>query len=204
MELTNLHWEIVIWVLYPEVSLVCGVTGWTLKRRNCEMRQRYKVTSPDESKNIELDFSRDPLKQKPFKEFIWNGEKNEFLTRNASSWGESCFMVHSLTWAEQIKNDFSLRTAKILGFYVIFFAVLIAFWFSLYTIFELTLIEGRPKYFGDGGIVKVPGMSFRPMPNITGDNWNFDRLTFNMNDTRDVELKIESVEYLFTSEVEIK
>lgn len=54
------------------------------------MRQRYTVTNPDEPKNIELDFSRDAHKQKTFKEFLWNGEKNEFLTRTASSWGESC------------------------------------------------------------------------------------------------------------------
>lgn len=62
-------------------------------------------------------------------------------------------------------------------------------------------MDGRPKRVGSDGIVQVPGLSFRPQPDITGDNWDFDRLRFDMNNSDDVETKIKSVDSLFASEL---
>lgn len=54
------------------------------------MRQRYTINNPDEVKTEQVDdFARRPTKPRSFQEFIWNGEKNEFLTRTCCSWGES-------------------------------------------------------------------------------------------------------------------
>lgn len=54
---------------------------------------------------------------------------------------------------------------KILLFYLIFYAVLAAFFVSMWFIFASTLLEGRPKYeLGESIIGQNPGLGFRPMP----------------------------------------
>lgn len=76
-----------------------------------------------------------------FKLFLWNGETSQFMGRTAGSW------------------------AKILLFYLLFYAALAGFFAGLLTIFWQTLEEDRPKYQLDKGLIgSNPGLGFRPMP----------------------------------------
>lgn len=76
-----------------------------------------------------------------FKQFLWNGETSECLGRTGSSW------------------------AKILLFYVLFYAVLAGFFAAIFAVFYQTLDESKPKWqLKDGLIGANPGLGFRPMP----------------------------------------
>lgn len=76
-----------------------------------------------------------------FKLFLWNGETSQFMGRTAGSW------------------------AKILFFYVLFYAALAAFFGALLTVFWQTLDDNKPKWqLADGIIGANPGLGFRPMP----------------------------------------
>ena len=58
-----------------------------------------------------------------------------------------------------------LFTAKILLFYVIFYAVLAGFFAAMLAVFYQTLDENKPKWQLDNGLIgSNPGLGFRPMP----------------------------------------
>jgi len=76
-----------------------------------------------------------------FKQFLWNSETSECLGRTGSSW------------------------AKILAFYVVFYAVLAGFFAAMLYVFYQTLDENKPKWQLDNGLIGAnPGLGFRPMP----------------------------------------
>lgn len=55
--------------------------------------------------------------------------------------------------------------AKILLFYVIFYAALAGFFAAIFAVFYQTLEENRPKWLLDNGLIgSNPGLGFRPMP----------------------------------------
>ncbi|XP_037708053.1 sodium/potassium-transporting ATPase subunit beta-2 isoform X2 [Drosophila subpulchrella] len=76
-----------------------------------------------------------------FKKFLWNSETSQCLGRTGSSW------------------------AKILLFYIIFYAALTGFFAAIFTVFYQTLDNEKPKWMLDNGIIgSNPGLGFRPMP----------------------------------------
>lgn len=76
-----------------------------------------------------------------FKQFLWNSETSELLGRTGGSW------------------------AKILLFYVIFYAALAGFFAAIFAVFYQTLDENKPKWQLDNGLIgSNPGLGFRPMP----------------------------------------
>jgi sodium/potassium-transporting ATPase subunit beta len=76
-----------------------------------------------------------------FKQFLWNSETSECLGRTGGSW------------------------AKILFFYVIFYAALAGFFAAMLAVFYQTLDESKPKWELDNGLIgSNPGLGFRPMP----------------------------------------
>ncbi|XP_047987248.1 sodium/potassium-transporting ATPase subunit beta-2 [Leguminivora glycinivorella] len=76
-----------------------------------------------------------------FRIFLWNSETGQFLGRTGSSW------------------------AKILLFYVIFYACLVGFFAGLLAVFYQTLDMKVPKWQLDSSIIgSNPGLGFRPMP----------------------------------------
>jgi len=76
-----------------------------------------------------------------FLKFLWNGDTSEFLGRTGSSW------------------------AKIIVFYIIFFAGLAAFFLLMLYIFFLTLDLQKPKWQMTSGLIgDNPGVGFRPQP----------------------------------------
>lgn len=76
-----------------------------------------------------------------FKTFLWNSETNQFMGRTAGSW------------------------AKILLFYLLFYAALIAFFAVMMAVFYQTLDARVPKYQLDSSLIgNNPGLGFRPMP----------------------------------------
>nr|XP_036669497.1 sodium/potassium-transporting ATPase subunit beta-2 isoform X1 [Drosophila suzukii]XP_036669498.1 sodium/potassium-transporting ATPase subunit beta-2 isoform X1 [Drosophila suzukii] len=76
-----------------------------------------------------------------FKKFLWNSETSQCLGRTGSSW------------------------AKILLFYIIFYAALTGFFAAIFTVFYQTLDNEKPKWMLDNGLIgSNPGLGFRPMP----------------------------------------
>lgn len=76
-----------------------------------------------------------------FRVFVWNSETNQFLGRTGSSW------------------------AKIILFYIIFYAALIGFFSAMLAIFYQTLDAKVPKWQQDSSLIgSNPGLGFRPMP----------------------------------------
>lgn len=76
-----------------------------------------------------------------FKQFLWNGETSECLGRTGGSW------------------------AKILLFYIIFYAALAGFFAAMLAVFYQTLDPSKPKWMLDNGLIgSNPGLGFRPMP----------------------------------------
>ncbi|XP_023172302.1 sodium/potassium-transporting ATPase subunit beta-2 isoform X1 [Drosophila hydei] len=76
-----------------------------------------------------------------FKKFIWNSETSQCLGRTGSSW------------------------AKILLFYIIFYAALTGFFAAIFAVFYQTLEVDKPKWMLDNGLIgSNPGLGFRPMP----------------------------------------
>lgn len=60
---------------------------------------------------------------------------------------------------------YSLVSAKILLFYVIFYAVLAGFFGAMLTVFYQTLDPNAPKWQLDNSLIgSNPGLGFRPMP----------------------------------------
>lgn len=63
------------------------------------------------------------------------------------------------------KNFLSFISAKILAFYVVFYAVLAGFFAAMLYVFYQTLDENKPKWQLDNGLIGAnPGLGFRPMP----------------------------------------
>lgn len=95
-------------------------------------------------KNKQGDFYTRPVKMgkwEGFKTFLWNSETSQFLGRTGSSW------------------------AKILLFYVIFYAALAGFFAAMLLVFYQTLDDNKPKWQQDEGLIgSNPGLGFRPMP----------------------------------------
>ncbi|XP_065163353.1 sodium/potassium-transporting ATPase subunit beta-2 isoform X1 [Atheta coriaria] len=76
-----------------------------------------------------------------FKQFLWNSETSQFMGRTGSSW------------------------AKILLFYVLFYAALIGFFAAMLAVFYQTLDAKKPKWMLDESLIgSNPGLGFRPMP----------------------------------------
>lgn len=76
-----------------------------------------------------------------FKQFLWNSETSQCLGRTGSSW------------------------AKIIFFYIIFYAALAGFFAGLLAVFFQTLDNDKPKWQLDDGLIgSNPGLGFRPMP----------------------------------------
>lgn len=58
-----------------------------------------------------------------------------------------------------------LFSAKILLFYVIFYAALAGFFAAIFAVFYQTLDNQKPKWMLDNGLIgNNPGLGFRPMP----------------------------------------
>ncbi|XP_052897009.1 sodium/potassium-transporting ATPase subunit beta-2 [Anopheles moucheti] len=76
-----------------------------------------------------------------FKTFLWNSETSQCLGRTGSSW------------------------AKILFFYVCFYAALVGFFAAMLAVFWQTLDMQMPKYQLDSSLIgSNPGLGFRPTP----------------------------------------
>lgn len=76
-----------------------------------------------------------------FKLFLWNSETSQCLGRTGSSW------------------------AKIIFFYIIFYAALAGFFAAMLAVFYQTLDNDKPKWQLDDGLIgSNPGLGFRPMP----------------------------------------
>jgi len=105
-----------------------------------------------------------------FKRFLWNPTTKEFLGRTGGSW------------------------AKILIFYLIFYACLAAFWAVMLLIFYQTIDPQYPKWqLGESRIGTNPGLGFRPRPPeekvestliwfTSGANGNWQHWTKNLDD----------------------
>ncbi|XP_013103485.1 sodium/potassium-transporting ATPase subunit beta-2 isoform X2 [Stomoxys calcitrans] len=76
-----------------------------------------------------------------FKKFLWNSDTSQCLGRTGGSW------------------------AKILIFYIIFYAALSGFFAAMLAVFYQTLELDKPKWTLDNGLIgSNPGLGFRPMP----------------------------------------
>ncbi|ERL84900.1 hypothetical protein D910_02323 [Dendroctonus ponderosae] len=76
-----------------------------------------------------------------FSIFLWNSETKQFLGRTGASW------------------------AKILIFYLLFYAVLAGFFSAMLVVFYQTIDYKIPKWQLEKSIIgKSPGLGFRPMP----------------------------------------
>ncbi|XP_026321286.1 sodium/potassium-transporting ATPase subunit beta-2 [Hyposmocoma kahamanoa] len=96
-------------------------------------------------------------KWESFRIFIYNSETGQFLGRTGSSW------------------------AKILLFYVIFYAVLVGFFTIMLVIFFQTLDNNKPKWQMEGSLIgNNPGMGFRPLPDT--DNVESTLIYYKAND----------------------
>ncbi|XP_053639305.1 sodium/potassium-transporting ATPase subunit beta [Cherax quadricarinatus] len=94
-----------------------------------------------------VPYNRKPPQSKGFcndmKIFIWNPNTNEFMRRTWLSW------------------------VKILGFYLLFYTFLAAFFAINMTVFYQTLdTHGRPKYTAQDSLLTNPGLTFRPSANF--------------------------------------
>lgn len=97
-----------------------------------------------------------------FRQFCWNSETSQCLGRTGSSW------------------------AKILFFYLVFYAVLIGFFAAMLAVFWQTLDMKMPKYqLGESLIGSNPGLGFRPMPKE--DNVESTLIWYKASDNGNVE-----------------
>ncbi|CAH1991765.1 unnamed protein product [Acanthoscelides obtectus] len=97
----------------------------------------------DKKSNVNEFYTRPPPMSgwDSFKQFLWNSETGQFLGRTGASW------------------------AKILLFYVIFYAVLVGFFSAMLAVFYTTLDMKTPKWQLDSSLIgSNPGLGFRPMP----------------------------------------
>uniref|UniRef100_F1L0L0 Sodium/potassium-transporting ATPase subunit beta-3 n=1 Tax=Ascaris suum TaxID=6253 RepID=F1L0L0_ASCSU len=79
------------------------------------------------------------IEQESFGQFLFNKDKGTCLGRTAKSW------------------------VQILGFYVVFYSLLAAFWIGCLAIFLRTLDDKVPRYYGKGTIIGLnPGVGYQP------------------------------------------
>ncbi|XP_014608857.1 sodium/potassium-transporting ATPase subunit beta-2-like [Polistes fuscatus] len=96
-----------------------------------------------EGKKVEQYYSPPPKlgKWEGFRLFLYNSETGQFLGRTGASW------------------------AKILLFYVLFYAVLCGFFVAMLAVFYQTLDPEAPKWQLNSSLIGTnPGLGFRPMP----------------------------------------
>ncbi|XP_063244574.1 sodium/potassium-transporting ATPase subunit beta-2-like isoform X1 [Bacillus rossius redtenbacheri] len=94
-------------------------------------------------KKVEQYYTRPPTlgAWEGFRIFLWNSETHQFLGRTGSSW------------------------AKILFFYVLFYAGLSGYFAAMLAVFYQTLDMSSPKWQLDSSLIgSNPGLGFRPMP----------------------------------------
>jgi len=85
-------------------------------------------------------------------QFIWNGDKGEFLGRTGGSW------------------------AKIGVFYLIYYSCLAGFFAICLSVFFTTLDKDHPRQQNLQSLIKAnPGMGFRPMPDIDSTLIRFEQ-----------------------------
>jgi len=104
-----------------------------------------------------------------FKMFLWNGDTRQILGRTGSSW------------------------AKILLFYISFYAVLAGSFAVMLAVFYQTLDENEPKWQLDNGLIgSNPGMAFRPMP--PESNVESTLISFEAADEKNTDYWISSLD----------
>uniref|UniRef100_A0A914GUD0 Sodium/potassium-transporting ATPase subunit beta-3 n=1 Tax=Globodera rostochiensis TaxID=31243 RepID=A0A914GUD0_GLORO len=80
-----------------------------------------------------------PAEKTSLSTFIYNRQDGTFLGRSAKSW------------------------AQIVGFYIIFYICLAAFWIACLAIFLATIDESVPRYYGENTIIGAnPGVGYHP------------------------------------------
>lgn len=76
-----------------------------------------------------------PPPKRTFAQFLYNKQEGSVLGRTAKSW------------------------IQVIGFYIIFYALLSAFWLTCMWLFLKTIDNEIPRYYGKGTIIGVnPGM----------------------------------------------
>lgn len=96
------------------------------------------------------------IEDETFGKFLFNKDKGTCLGRSAKSW------------------------AQILGFYVVFYSLLAAFWVGCLAIFLKTLDDKVPRYYGKGTIIGLnPGVGYQPW---MLDDPDSTLIKFNIND----------------------
>ncbi|VDK51289.1 unnamed protein product [Anisakis simplex] len=79
------------------------------------------------------------IETESFGQFLFNKERGTCLGRTAKSW------------------------AQILGFYLVFYSLLAAFWVGCLAIFLRTLDDKVPRYYGKGTVIGLnPGVGYQP------------------------------------------
>lgn len=100
------------------------------------------------------------IEEETFSKFLYNKEKGTCFGRTAKSW------------------------MQILGFYVVFYSCLAAFWIACLAIFLSTLDHKVPRYYGKRTIMGLnPGLGYQPWMNDDPDStlisWNIrDQSTY--------------------------
>ncbi|CAJ0934569.1 unnamed protein product, partial [Mesorhabditis belari] len=112
-----------------------------------------------------------PMHDETFRQFLYNKERGTCLGRDAKSW------------------------AQITIFYVIFYAILAAFWIGCLWIFLSTLDEKTPRFYGKGTIIGVnPGLGYQPW---IKENPDSTLIQFNLQDASTYKPYVEQMkEYL--------
>jgi sodium/potassium-transporting ATPase subunit beta len=114
-----------------------------------------------------------------FKQFMWNSETSQFLGRTGSSW------------------------AKILFFYLVFYAALAGFFAAMLAVFYQTLDNHKPKWQLDSGLIgSNPGLGFRPMP--PESNVESTLVWFKANDERNTKYWTEEIDTFLATYTESK
>uniref|UniRef100_A0A1I8A961 Sodium/potassium-transporting ATPase subunit beta-3 n=1 Tax=Steinernema glaseri TaxID=37863 RepID=A0A1I8A961_9BILA len=110
-------------------------------------------------------------KKETFATFLFNKDKGTCLGRNAKSW------------------------CQILTFYVIFYALLTAFWMACLAIFLNTLDLKVPRYYGKGTIIGInPGVGYQPW---LKDDPDSTLISFNVKNEKSYEKYVAALdEYL--------
>lgn len=87
-------------------------------------------------------------------------------TTIGSMWLRLINLVDDSIDSNQLNEHFFVFfSAKILAFYVLFYAVLAGFFAAMLYVFYQTLDENKPKWQLDNGLIGAnPGLGFRPMP----------------------------------------
>lgn len=86
--------------------------------------------------------------------FIWDSETSQCLGRTGGSWGKNDLLINIMT---NILNflmfSLFLWLAKILCFYVIFYAALSGFFAAIFAVFYQTLEMDKPKWILEKGLI---------------------------------------------------